>query len=155
MDASLVSVQAGSLSTKTWLISPTLDTTASLCLQFWLAGTGGAGSSLAVKRQYSNGTMGELWRLRGAELGAGQGAGSWIPVQVLLPGIQSQSALVLEGNADTGGWAVDDIRLVAVAAGGECENRPAGGTAAVRSAGTGIFSFVGKAPRTDSAVWEK
>ena len=112
--------------TKTWLISPPLaaDET-SYCLQFSFAAAATAGASLSVKRQYNNGTMGELWRVDFSqlELGLGEAVAGWRAAQVALPSLPSPSAVVLEGNANNGGFALDDVRFIPLAAGEDCQAR--------------------------------
>eukprot|EP00090_Calanus_glacialis_P000211 TRINITY_DN10140_c0_g1_i3.p1 TRINITY_DN10140_c0_g1~~TRINITY_DN10140_c0_g1_i3.p1 ORF type:complete len:904 (-),score=218.90 TRINITY_DN10140_c0_g1_i3:76-2388(-) len=133
------------IQTKTWLISPTITTNQSFCFQFWFAAAASQTSNLEVKRQYNNGTMGELWRIEFAdlELPTGSAVSNWLPAQVMLPGLESQSAIVLEGNSNNGGFALDDVRLTPLADGDSCPTRPANGQAAVGFKGFDIFSFVG------------
>ena len=112
--------------TKTWLISPALAAdSAPACLQFHFAAAATAGANLAVKRQYNNGTMGELWKVDFSQLevAPGEAVVGWRAAQVLLPSLPSPSAVVMEGNANNGGFALDDIKLTAVVAGEECEAR--------------------------------
>jgi hypothetical protein len=106
--------------TKTWLISPPIvaDEPA-YCLQFHYVAAATAGASLVVRRQYNNGTMGELWR---DDWSPGEAAG-WRAAQVELPALPSPSAVVMEGNANNGGFALDDVRLTPLLAGEECETR--------------------------------
>ena len=134
------------IQTKTWLISPTINTNQSFCLQFWFAAAASQTSNLEVKRQYNNGTMGELWRIEFAdlELPTGSAVSDWLPAQVMLPGLDSQSAIVLEGNSNNGGFALDDIQLTPLADGDQCPTRPNDGQAAAGFKSADIFSFVGE-----------
>jgi hypothetical protein len=78
-----------------------------------------------VKRQFTNGTMSALWGVQFSdlELPAGTPLSAWLPAQVYFPPIATDSAVVFEGNANNGGFALDDVRLAAVGGGG-CETRP-------------------------------
>lgn len=112
--------------TKTWLISPPIkEDESAFCLQFFFAAAATAGASLAVKRQYNNGTMGELWSVDFAqlELAPGEAVLGWRSAQLALPSLPSPSAIVVEGNANNGGFALDDLRLVPIESGDECETR--------------------------------
>ena len=112
--------------TKTWLISPPLtEGESAYCLQFFFAAAATAGASLAVKRQYNNGTMGELWSVDFAqlELAPGEAVVGWRSAQLALPSLPSPSAIVMEGNANNGGFALDDLRLTPIGSEDECETR--------------------------------
>ena len=112
--------------TKTWIISPPLTANeVSYCLQFSFAAATTTGASLSVKRQYNNGTMGELWKVDFGQLGLrpGEAVVGWRPAQVHLPSLPSPSAIVMEGNAKNGGFALDDVRLTPLGAGEVCESR--------------------------------
>ena len=89
--------------------------------------------------------MGELWRIEFAdlELPTGSAVSNWLPAQVMLPGLESQSAIVLEGNSNNGGFALDDIQLTPLADGDQCPTRPAQGQTASGFKSSDIFSFVG------------
>ena len=112
--------------TKTWLISPPLtEGESAYCLQFFFAAAATSGASLAVKRQYNNGTMGELWSVDFAqlELAPGEAVVGWRSAQLALPSLPSPSAIVMEGNANNGGFALDDLRLTPIGSEDECETR--------------------------------
>ena len=49
------------IQTKTWLISPRLAPDQPLCLQFYFATAASDTSNLQLRRQFANGTMGDLW----------------------------------------------------------------------------------------------
>ena len=98
-----------------------------VCLQFWFAAAAAADSAnIQVKRQFANGTMSALWGVQFSdlELPAGTPLSTWLPAQVYIPPIVSDSAVVFEGNANNGGFALDDVRLVAAGGGSSCETRP-------------------------------
>ena len=97
-----------------------LEATAELlCVGFWYAASvsSASASSLVVRRQFDNGTMGDLWRaeLRGL---ATTGRPRWSAGQVAVPGLDSESRLFIEGNSDSGGFAVDDIKVSLVSTAG-------------------------------------
>ena len=93
------------IQTKTWLASPTLQSEASFCLQFWFAEKSQGSAKLVVKRQF-NGTEGKLWETEG-----GTSRGRWTPVQVSLPSLPTQSVVIIEGYSGNGGFAIDDIKV--------------------------------------------
>ena len=100
------------IQTKTWLASPVIAADTDLCLQFWFAAKSTSASNLIVRRQFSNGTMGELWRVEisGGNVGGHSSANAqWTPAQVPLMSMESETRVFLEGNSDNGGFAVDDI----------------------------------------------
>ena len=121
------------IQTKTWLASPRLEAEQVFCLQFWYAGRSTGSANLVVKRQFNNGTVGQLWQ--------GGVSSDWNPVQVNLPSLDTQSVVIIEGNSDNGGFAVDDIKvnyncdkgggschchfqLRSVGSSGDCSTRP-------------------------------
>ena len=69
--------------------------------------------------------MGELWSVDFAqlELAPGEAVVGWRSAQLALPSLPSPSAIVVEGNANNGGFALDDLRLVPIESGDECETR--------------------------------
>ena len=91
------------IQTKTWLASPRLEADQVFCLQFWYAGRSTESANLVVKRQFNNGTVGQLWQ--------GGVTSNWSPVQVNLPSLDTQSVVIIEGNSDNGGFAVDDLKV--------------------------------------------
>ena len=102
------------LQTKTWLASPPVEANTNLCLEFWFAGKLSDSTSTAnliVKRQFSNGTMGEEWRL---ELNQGDDSDTfWRPAMVPLASLDSRSIIFIEGNSNGGGFAIDDVKVTA------------------------------------------
>ena len=111
--------------TKTWLISPRLPANVSLCLQFYFATTSSLTSDLQIRRQFSNGTMGALWGVKYSdlELPVGSTMTPWLPAQVFISALSSDSAIVFEGNANDGGFALDDITVTPTEP-TSCETRP-------------------------------
>ena len=110
------------IQTKTWLISPPLGPNTSLCLEFFYTTTESDSSNLQVKRQFANGTMGPLWGVQFSDLELPQGStvSTWLHAQVLIPALDSNSAIVFEGNSNDAGYALDDITLRRE----PCETRP-------------------------------
>ena len=94
------------IQTKTWLVSPLVDSNEELCLQFWYKSTGQSSSSsnLIVRRQFSNGTMGEMVTLSTI-------TDTWSPAMVPVLSLPSQSKIVIEGNSGNGGVAIDDMKV--------------------------------------------
>ena len=80
-----------SIQTKTWLASPRLQSDTSFCLQFWYAGKSSGTAQLVVKRQFNNGTVGELWETQ-------TDTASWSPVQVGLTALSTESVIIIEGE---------------------------------------------------------
>jgi len=114
------------IQTKTWLISPRLAPDQPLCLQFYFATAASDTSNLQLRRQFANGTMGELWGVQFSDLELPEGTtvSTWLPAQVYIPALASDSALVFEGNSNDGGFALDDITLKPVADMQTCRTRP-------------------------------
>ena len=103
--------ETNNIQTKTWLISPTIDSNVNLCLQFWFAPSSKSASNLLVKRQFENGTMSEVWRQEIVSKGQDNNRDQWEPAQVPLPALTSESHVFIEGNSDSGGFAIDDIKV--------------------------------------------
>jgi len=108
-----------SIQTQTWLASPVIEANSLLCLQFWFAAKTRSASNLIVRRQY-NGTMKEIWRI---EIPSSDHA-HWSSAQVPLETINTRSQVFFEGNSDSGGFAVDDIKFSSITSLDECEKRP-------------------------------
>jgi len=114
------------IQTKTWLISPRVEAGTAMCLQFYFATAASDTSNLQLRRQFSNGTMGDLWSVQYSDLGlvAGTALSAWMPAQVFVPALQSESAVVFEGNSNDGGFALDDIVMKVVSDKSNCATRP-------------------------------
>ena len=115
------------IQTKTWLISPTVSANVAVCLQFWFVAAASEASNIQVKRQFVNGTMSPLWGVQFSdlELAAGAPLSAWLPAQVYIAPLASESAVVFEGNANNGGFALDDVRMTTgSSATTGCETRP-------------------------------
>ena len=116
------------IQTKTWLMSPAVPANSALCLQFYFAAAASNSANLQIKRQFGNGTMGDLfWGVKASELEVAEGTAfsAWLPAQLFIPPIPSVSRVVFEGNSADGGFALDDIVVRAASSQASCVTRPA------------------------------
>ena len=54
---------------------------------------------------------------------SGEAVVGWRSAQLALPSLPSPSAIVMEGNANNGGFALDDLRLTPIGSEDACETR--------------------------------
>ena len=95
------------IQTKTWLRSPRIRAEEKLCLQFWFTAASrqsDASTNLIVRREFNNGTMGELLKIDKIQT-------RWTPAMVPIDSLSSESHIVIEGNSGNGGVAVDDVKV--------------------------------------------
>ena len=76
------------------------------------------------------------------KLPSGSAVSDWLSAQVMISSLESKSAVVLEGNSNNGGFAIDDLKLTPVSQGEKCPTRPKHGQTSVGVRASDIFGFI-------------